>query len=196
MQGIYIIKNKITNQCYVGQSVNIEARWRRHKQNLKQKNYADYNKLYPAMDKYGIDNFELSVVEFLPGASRSTMLAKEEEWIEKLDSINNGYNRVNKGNYVSYWEGKSRDEDTRAKISVTLTGTKLPKEVKVKIGKANSKSMIGNTNGSKKVRCVETGQVFESIKAAAESIGRHPSGITVVLKGRKKTCGGYHWILD
>lgn len=29
-QGIYIIKNLINNKSYVGQSVNLEKRWRQH----------------------------------------------------------------------------------------------------------------------------------------------------------------------
>ena len=43
------------------------------------------------------------------------------------------------------------------------------------------------------VKCTETGIVYQSIKKAAEKIGRNPSALTTCLKGRTKTCGGYHW---
>ena len=44
-----------------------------------------------------------------------------------------------------------------------------------------------------KVRCVETGKVYNSQKDAALAVGIHPYGITCVLKGCQKTAGGYHW---
>lgn len=43
------------------------------------------------------------------------------------------------------------------------------------------------------VRCVETGEVYKSIKAAGEAIGKHPYGINLCLLGKQQTCGGYHW---
>lgn len=45
----------------------------------------------------------------------------------------------------------------------------------------------------KPVRCVETGEIYESIKAAAAAIDRVADGISKVLAGKHKTCGGYHW---
>ena len=44
-----------------------------------------------------------------------------------------------------------------------------------------------------KVRCIETGEVFSSIKAAGEAIGKHPYGVNLCLLGKQQTCGGYHW---
>ena len=50
---------------------------------------------------------------------------------------------------------------------------------------------------SKKVRCVETGEVFESIKAAAASVGVSERAISRLIKGdpHRFTSGGYHWEL-
>lgn len=45
----------------------------------------------------------------------------------------------------------------------------------------------------KPVRCVETGEVYESVKAAAAAIDRNPTNISAVLHGRAMTSGGYHW---
>ena len=44
---------------------------------------------------------------------------------------------------------------------------------------------------SKKVICIETGQVFESENEAERHIGC--GGIGHCCKGKQKTCGGYHW---
>lgn len=46
---------------------------------------------------------------------------------------------------------------------------------------------------NKKVICVETGEVFENFIAAAKSINRDKSGISACIRGKQKTCGGYHW---
>ncbi|MDQ7977150.1 GIY-YIG nuclease family protein [Paraburkholderia sp. SARCC-3016] len=51
-------------------------------------------------------------------------------------------------------------------------------------------------SNSRPVQCVETGQVFESIKLAAEWAGIAPKSagnIGSVCHGRIKSCGGYHW---
>lgn len=43
----------------------------------------------------------------------------------------------------------------------------------------------------KKVMCVETGEIFDSIKSAEAFT--HTRGICEVLHGRSHRCGGYHW---
>ena len=45
----------------------------------------------------------------------------------------------------------------------------------------------------KKVLCVETGQVFDSIKDASSSVGVNYAGISNAVRGRQKTAGNYHW---
>ena len=45
-----------------------------------------------------------------------------------------------------------------------------------------------------KVKCVETGQIFESQKTASEFYGyKNMSNISSCLNGRQKTFAGYHW---
>lgn len=46
---------------------------------------------------------------------------------------------------------------------------------------------------SKAVRCIETGEVFESQTEAGKQLGIPASSISSYLKGRLKTAGGYHW---
>lgn len=46
----------------------------------------------------------------------------------------------------------------------------------------------------KKVRCIETGQIFDSQMEVAKFLGqKSQSNISSCLSGRQKTCGGYHW---
>ena len=44
-----------------------------------------------------------------------------------------------------------------------------------------------------KVRCIETGEIYENCVAAAHSIGTTQQNIYNVLNGKQKTAGGYHW---
>lgn len=43
----------------------------------------------------------------------------------------------------------------------------------------------------RKVLCVETGEVFDSLTSVKEFT--HVNGVWRALNGRNKTCGGYHW---
>lgn len=44
-----------------------------------------------------------------------------------------------------------------------------------------------------KVRCIETGKVYNSCVDAAEAVNTHRYNINNVLNGKQKTAGGYHW---
>ena len=68
MIGIYKIENKINHHVYIGQSINIEARWQEHYRNGSANesfiNRAWYNyPLYRALRKYGLENFEFTIIE-------------------------------------------------------------------------------------------------------------------------------------
>ena len=49
------------------------------------------------------------------------------------------------------------------------------------------------TTSSKSILCVETGQVFPSLKAAADSLNLNHSNICGVLKGKRPSVGGLHF---
>lgn len=46
---------------------------------------------------------------------------------------------------------------------------------------------------SKKVLCIETGEVFESIGDAERKTGIRHSGISKACNGKLKATGGFHW---
>ena len=46
---------------------------------------------------------------------------------------------------------------------------------------------------SKKVLCVETGEIFESTKDAERKTGIDFSNISRTCNGKRKTAGGFHW---
>lgn len=91
MIGIYKITNLINNKSYIGQSVDIQRRWSRHRNyNLFQTDYP----LYRAFEKYGIKNFNFEVLE---ECSIQELDSKEIMYIQHYDSYNNGYNQTTGG---------------------------------------------------------------------------------------------------
>lgn len=44
-----------------------------------------------------------------------------------------------------------------------------------------------------KVKCVETGEVFDSIKQAADSVGLNRVAVSRCVRGLSHTAGGYKW---
>lgn len=46
---------------------------------------------------------------------------------------------------------------------------------------------------NKRVTCVETGEVFDSIKEVNVKYGFHAANICKCCKGKAKTANGYHW---
>ncbi len=87
--GIYGLRNKVNNKWYVGQSaVSIENRWNEYHRPNRCKGQT---KLYNALRKYGIDNFEKIVLEeCLP--SQHILDSREDYWIRYYNSVEDGYN--------------------------------------------------------------------------------------------------------
>lgn len=83
--------------------------------------------------------------------------------------------------------GRKLSKEARDKISESNRHRKISEETKRKISEGNK----GKT--AKKVKCVETNMIFNSIGEAAKFVGRDSSGIGKCAKGTMKTCGGFHW---
>jgi len=88
MIGIYAIRNKINGKVYIGQSRNIQKRFKQHLDALERGRHHS-KKLQKDFDELGPDKFAL---EFLELCSSEHLDQKETEWIMKFDSIKNGYN--------------------------------------------------------------------------------------------------------
>lgn len=92
MVGIYKIENLVTHNVYIGQSINIEKRIKKHKTvafNPEDKAY-EYP-LYRAIRKYGLDNFSFEILE---ECDQIQLNEQEKKWIEKYNSFFNGYNQT------------------------------------------------------------------------------------------------------
>ena len=62
ISGIYCIENIVTHKKYIGQSINIYYRWRKHKEALNS-NTHDNSYLQNSWNKYGQENFSFYIVE-------------------------------------------------------------------------------------------------------------------------------------
>ena len=87
--GIYKITNQVTKECYIGQSVDISKSWYDHAKCGLGIDTPAGNKLYKAMQTYGIWNFSWEVLE---QCSKDLLDEKEKYYIELYDSYNFGYN--------------------------------------------------------------------------------------------------------
>lgn len=120
MIGIYAIKCKKENKVYIGQSKQIEKRYREHINKLKRQVHQNHY-LQEAFNEFGEENFcceilfELNESEF----TRQKLYDLEIEYIKLYDSTNRekGYNLDSGGN------SKNRASlETRKKLSKAMTG--------------------------------------------------------------------------
>lgn len=121
--GIYKITNTINQKSYIGQSLNIEERWKRHK--WYQVKYAKYP-LYLAFNKYGIDKFQFEILE---ECSRDQLDEREMFYISKYDTYNNGYNQTLGGSGNKGRAMKLSNEDIASIFDLLKNSTLSQKEI-------------------------------------------------------------------
>lgn len=84
--------------------------------------------------------------------------------------------------------------ETRQKLSEANRGKVFSAEHCRRISESKKGTHTGTDNHrARKVRCIETGVVFDTIKEAGLFIGGSPKNIIAVCRCRLKTSGGYHW---
>ena len=86
--GIYKITNIINNMCYVGQAANLADRWKQHIKRGVGAETPTRNKLYPAMQEYGVENFTFEVIE---ECDRSLLNEQEDYWQNYFKAKESGY---------------------------------------------------------------------------------------------------------
>jgi hypothetical protein len=87
--GIYKITNVETGECYIGQATNTASRWIDHAKCGLGIDTPANNKLYKAMQEYGLWSFSWELLEECP---REQLNEKEKYYIGLYDSYNFGYN--------------------------------------------------------------------------------------------------------
>lgn len=165
MIGIYFIVNTITKTVYVGQSVNMPKRFKRHISDLKNQKHGNQH-LQSSWNKYGGDVFVFKVVS---ECAVTDLTALEQCCLSELKL--RGFEVFNKGACADVpmrgvtgdshplkgkklsdehrlklsiaHRGKTQTEETRLKRSLALKGRPRAKEVVEAIRQAH----IGKSNG-------------------------------------------------
>jgi group I intron endonuclease len=108
--GIYMLTNKLTNDIYVGQSINLSKRFRNYF-NINYIKSKENFKINKALIKYGYLNFSITILEY---CDKSNLILREQYYLDKL---NPQYNILKvAGSSLNY----RHSEETKAKISKTL----------------------------------------------------------------------------
>lgn len=179
---IYCITNMQTHEHYIG----VTSQENLNRRIQKGKGYSKDSKLGKAIKLYNWKNFYVDVLDETDDKDEAGI--KEAYYIGLFNSINCGYN-TQTGGFKGYtFQGKPQKEYKFSKEH----RDKLSKAHKGKHHSVNTEFKKGEIHGNKKVRCVETGLIFESIADAARTLnlGYHIGGC---CNGTRKTCGGYHW---
>ena len=175
--GIYYFKNKINNKYYIGQAIDLNKRLRAHFSHMKTGRY-EHIALYKAIQKYGIDNFDLEVLEYIDNTKEGFKILldeKEKYYIQKFNSYGpTGYNQTLGGD-------------------AGVLGLKLTEEQKAKISKA---SKFVNERYRKKVYIWDFKNNKEYISVSVMSAGDNPyiplsrGSIQIILRGDKDVING------
>lgn len=92
MIGIYKITNTKNEKVYIGQSTNIEERWKQHKYSLMKSDMAWYPLARKESD--GVDDFAFEVLQQCKVEELDEL---EDYWIGEYNSIEEGYNKGKEG---------------------------------------------------------------------------------------------------
>ena len=190
---IYKITNQLNSMVYIGQTTRtLKKRMQEHLYNSVNPQYKSY--IDRAIGKYGIDAFDVSVIEECETAEE--LKEREIFWIAFYNCQSpNGYNITAGGDGTV---GRIVSEETRQKLSQANKGRKNPispetrqkmiasrlankkpvsAETRAKISQANKgkklspeicAQMSARCKTKRAVVCLETGQIFESIAAAVK----------------------------
>lgn len=86
--GIYKITEIATGKCYVGQAANLADRWKQHIKRGVGAETPTRNKLYPAMNAAGPENFTFEVIE---ECARPLLDEREDYWQDYFKAKEFGY---------------------------------------------------------------------------------------------------------
>ena len=216
MYTVYQHKNKINGKMYIGiTSQHPQDRWGHNGSGYKSTPH-----FYAAIQKYGWDNFEHNIL--YTDCTKEQACELEKLLIKKYKTQNRdfGYNILEGGDAPSMPQeirdkiseklkgntngaGHPCSEEKKKKISEAQKGRQFTEEHKQNLSEAaknrhvpcseeKKKTLSKNYPNKKKVYCLETGIVYESVQECARQLGLYATNVSKVCKGIHKITGGYH----
>jgi len=175
MQGIYSISSKKTNTVYIGQSIDVDQRILRHKNDLSQNNHENrYLQRY--YNKYGIG--ELEFLEIICGPfDKEELTELEQFYMDKYKT--EGKKLFNILTATGSRAGIPFSEEHKRKMSNAHKGIRHSEEAKKKISLART-GMIFSESHKNKLSCVHKNK-----KHSQETINK----ISKRMKGNKNALG-------
>lgn len=175
---IYMIRRKKTGKLYIGKTTRkLKLRIRQHVYYASKSPTNSY--IDNAIGEHGVDEFEVLLVEEC--SSKEELNEREKYWIKFFNSKSpNGYNLTDGGDGGA---GRPISEKQRQIISESNKGKVLSDITKTKISDSKGVPVV----------CVDTGDIFKSITAAAEWAGVALPSISAALHHKRHTSGGYRW---
>lgn len=164
---IYGILNKVSNKWYVGSTINLHDRIRRHKYNL-QRNKHHSQKLQNSFNKHKEKAFEIVILELCSNLEIDDLIIREKHYIDLLDSYKNGYNSTD--NVYKF--------DT----------FRLSKEAIEKVAEKNIKPIICLTKDGKFVK------EYKSVTEAANDMNDQTTNISQACKDNYHSVKGFLFI--
>lgn len=166
--GIYVIKNKINNKMYIGQSIHIESRWKEHINHLNSHNHNNKH-LNCSWNKYHQNNFDFIII----AKCKTSELDFLERLFIKLYKTTNpkyGYNKTNGGkdingennpNYERDCSGKNNSfygKKHSQKSKKLMRDAKLGKKLTKQHKKSISDSLTNRIRSDEECRAISKGQ--------------------------------------
>ena len=204
MIGIYKITNTVNGKIYIGQSTNIETRWKQHKQHLRN-NYHCNEHLQRAWNRYGENAF---VFEVIAECTEDKLNELEAKFIEEYHGTDfkYGYNEKTGGDHEKLTEAMKqklrkpkppRTKEHCMKLGAAHIGKSpwnkgltTPPEVRAK---QSARKVGKKPYNCKSVICVTTGEIFPDTVTAAERYGLIATNIRKCCRGERKSVGKKEW---
>ena len=188
MAYIYLITNNVNNKVYVGKTEDsIEKRFAEHCSDSK-KERCKNRPLYRAMNKYGCENFSVSLLE-----ETDQPEIREEYWIEQKQSYHSGYNATRGGDgkkyldydliYNTYCELQNATH-TAAKLGISFDTVQV---VVYQRGRMKPMQEISREAYGKSISMYDSignlEQIFETLNDAARFLQANNLTPTVNIRG-------------
>lgn len=203
MSYIYKITNKINEKVYIGKTnYTVEKRFKEHQNDYK-RTRNEKRPLYSAMNKYGIENFE---IEELEECGIQEAEEREKYWIEYYNSYKNGYNATKGGDGKPYIDRQKvidvyKEIQNQRKVARILNISTdsvhdilKQNNIPIKSAKDVRRASTDKTVAMIDMKTLETLSVFDSIREAEKFLNiSYHSHIAEVCKGKRKSFLGYFW---
>ena len=164
MYQIYKITNQKNGMVYIGSSIEVERRWRQHKEaSINEKDHHYNYPLMIAFREFGIANFTFEVIDTLP--DHQAMIKAEHDWIVKENCVvPNGYNQT---------------YQTDSPLLDPAIAKKMSDTKRVKYGKR-----VCEIDENKNIL-----EIWDSLAEAGEKTGLDRFKISDVCNGKRLTTG-------